>query len=556
VEVPRGSLNELFDAAVARCGDKPALFFYSRPVSYNELADAVKHLSAALTALGVGAGDRVALHLPNCPQYVEAFFAALRCGAAVVQVSPLLAPPEIDWCLVRTRAKVLVTLDLLLPQVTAGRAQRKLAGTLVCSMGSYLRPLERLVDNLLHLRERFGLYRNLEGAWQSFEGALSFAGDPPRVKLDPATAEAVLQPTGGTTGRQKFAVLTHRNLAVNVAQLSAHARFRGPAEVVLAAPPFTHAYGLTVGLLCALLNGGATAILPRFKPDLALRTMEHRKVTVAPLVPPMAATMVRELKRRRYDLSPLRFAICGGAALTPTLMHEFEAACGLPLLQGYGLSEASPVTHCNPVGGPNVAGSIGVPIPLTEARIALPDDPAREPAPGDVGELFVRGPQVMKGYLGGEDEAGIRDGWLPTGDLAYRDADGWYYLTGRRKDMILTNGLNVYPVEVEDVLRSHPLVSDVAVIADSHPSRGETVKALIVPAEGCTLDAAELSQHCTARLARYKVPRLFEAVMKIPRDSSMRLLRRKLEPTESQAGDGNGHSTPTGGSDGFEADDY
>jgi long-chain acyl-CoA synthetase len=538
----------LFDAVVRQFADRPALHYFDRTYTYAELGDGVNRLAAGLASLGVGPGDRVALHLPNCPEYAEAFFAALKCGAAVVQVSPLLAPPEIDWCLMRSGAKVLVTMDMLLPAVKSCRAQRRLAATLVADSAGHLTYWRRWAGTLWRFRERYALYGGLGGTWDHFESALRKKGTLPEGTVVTPSTDAVLQPTGGTTGRQKFAVLTHGNLVANARQVSLVSKTQPGAEgeCVLAAPPLTHAYGLTVSLLCGLFNGAAVALLPSFKPEQALQTMAERGVTVAPLVPPMAATLVREARRAkekdakdakdsaaaasakpRYDLSKLRYAICGGAALPPDLMKEFEAVLGRPILQGYGLSEASPVTHTNPVDGENRAGSIGVPLPDTQARIV--NDQGEEVGVGEVGELQVKGPQVMRGYLGGEDERGIRDGWLPTGDLARRDADGYYHLTGRSKKMILTNGLNVYPCEVEEVLRLHPCVAEAAAVAEPHPARGEVVKALIVPAEGCVIDTADLTAFCRERIAGYKVPRTFEMVPALPGDLSDNL-RRPVYP--------------------------
>lgn len=514
------SIGEVFEQTAARRADRPALHFYGRTFSYAELAESVNHLAASLAELGVGPADRVALHLPNCPQYVQAFFAALKCGASVVQVSPLLAAPEVDWCLLRSGAKVLVTLDNLLPTVKAGRAPPRLAATLVACVGSCLPSWQRWMDSLWHLRERSVLYRGLRGTWKTFDTVLWSKNAPPAAGFNPETTEALLQGTGGTTGRQKFAVLSHANLLANAAQVSAWGRV-GEDDVVLSAPPFTHAYGVTLGLVAPLLAGAQIAVPAQFTPTGASELIERHRVTMAALVPPMASLLAREQKRSKRDLSSLRFAICGGSALPPAVKDEFERCVGAPVYQGYGLSEASPVTHCNPIGtgaADNVPGSIGLPLPGTDARVVSGHEPSewRDLDVGEVGELLVRGPQVMMGYLGGSDERGLCGGWLPTGDLAYRDERGYFFLTGRRKDMILTNGLNVYPVEVEEVLRQHPCVADAVAVAEGHPQRGEVVKAVVVMADGCRPDPVDLGAFCAERLAKYKCPRKFEFVDELP----------------------------------------
>ncbi|MBM3986064.1 MAG: long-chain fatty acid--CoA ligase, partial [Planctomycetes bacterium] len=358
---------------------------------------------------------------------------------------------------------------------------------------------------------------------------------------------ALVQYTGGTTGRSKGALLTHANLSANVQQMRAWMRdLRDGQEAFLAALPFFHVFGLTVSLNLPLWIGASIVIQPDPRDTQALvEQIARHRVSVLPLVPTMAQSLVALAGPQARRLSSLRLCVSGSAPLPVEVLERFEALTGARLFEGYGLTETSPVTHCNPLNGLRKPGTIGVPVPATDARVVDVDDPARELPEGEVGELAVRGPQVMAGYWERPEEtaAVLRDGWFLTGDLASRDADGFFRIAGRKKEMIVVGGYKVYPDDVDRVLAAHPAVAESATIGVPHARLGETVKAFVVLRPGATADAASLSEHCRAQLAPYKVPREIELRDALPRSGVLKVLRRELlrqelERRAARGGDG------------------
>ena len=350
---------------------------------------------------------------------------------------------------------------------------------------------------------------------------------PPPAAEDPA----ILQPTGGTTGLPKLATLSHRNLLANTAQIAAWLAVEPrPGDAMLCALPYFHIYGLTVAMSFSLMGGMTQLLLPRFEPEQVLKTAARRRPRFFPGAPIMYAAVADHPRARRYDLTSIECCISGSAPLTPDLQRRFEAVTGARMVEGYGLSEASPVTHCNPLDGERRSGSIGLPFPSTDARILDLETRSREVEPGEPGELHVRGPQVMDGYWGRPEEtaAALRDGWLATGDVATVNEDGYFRIVDRLKDLIIVGGLNVYPREVEEVLTEHPAVAQAAVVAMADDRHGEVPRAVCTLRPGAIATPDELIAHCAANLARYKVPRRVELRDELPVTIIGKVLRREV----------------------------
>ncbi len=506
IDIAEISLPELFMQSVRTYYERPAVTFFDKTYTYGELDSAVQRTASALVKLGIKKNDRVAIMLPNCPQYPIIYFAVLFCGAIVVQVNPMYRENELHHVLSDSGAKVLFLLDRFVPTVQRVLEKIQLSDVITVSLHAPSRMDELLRD----------------------------PGDRiPDVEISPKEDVAVLQYTGGTTGRSKGVMLTHYNLVANTLQSAATSRVQTvPGEErVLAASPLFHVYGMTSAMNTTFYNGGNMILLPKFDPESAVQAIVTHKPTTFPGVPTMYIGLIHYLKERPADLSSLKICSSGSAPLPLEVLHRFKEITGTSVAEGYGLSEASPVTHRNPVGGLQKPGSIGIPIPNTDCRIVDMETGKRALPVGEVGELIIKGPQVMKGYwnLPEETEQTLRDGWLYTGDLAKMDEDGFFYITGRKKDLIIASGYNVYPVEVENVLYSHPKVLEAAVIGVPDSYRGETVQAVVVLKEDEQLSEKELIDYCRERLAAYKVPRIVTFVEELPKTAVGKILKRKLK---------------------------
>ena len=522
-EVPRGliypdiRLEQFVLLAAEHYPTRLGIVFQRTEWTYGELYERIRHVAAQLRALGLEPGDRIVFALPNCPEFVVLWFAAHYVGVQVVHGSPLYAGEELARLVDATGAKMLVALDLRLAASLEATRQTSVPYLVVVSL------LPHLSYSLAAAyRVRRWMSRTPEPAPGTrlidFDELYEPGPFPPKKPLlqDP-DLPAVFQPTGGTTGTPKLAVLSHRNLVSNVAQLHSVSGRRPGEETMLGILPFFHVFGATVAMLVGL-GGAATLVLQaKFHARRALRLIERYRVSIAPMVPFMMRALVEELKRRRYDTSTLRLSICGASALDEPTRTAFVELTGAEVCEGYGLSEASPVTHANFPGAVR-PGTIGMPLPDTDARIVDATTGLRDLGPGEVGELAVRGPQVMLGYHDAPEETArtLRDGWLYTGDLATMDEDGYFRIVDRKKDMIITGGLNVYPSEVEEVLRSYPGVRECAVVGEPDPKWGERVVAWVVPEPGAELNPADLRAFLKQHLAGYKVPREYRFVDALP----------------------------------------
>lgn len=538
---PSVSLFQFLEEAARKYPDNPAMIYFGRRISYREFAQLTEACAAAFYDLGLRKGDRISINLPNIPQFVIAFYAALELGAVVVQTNPMYTERELVELVTDSGAETMVTLDLFYPKVAAVRAKTGLKRIILTSVGDFLPPVKRA---LYPLKERLeGKHVKLQGEdfYRFRELLRRYRGRrPPEVEINPEEDVALLQYTGGTTGVPKGAMLTHKNLIANALQSRAwFLQAEEGRERVLAVLPFFHVYGMTVAMNLGIFLSGALILLPRFRIDEVLETINKYQPTIFPGAPTIYVAFNTHPQIKRYKVSSIKECISGSAPLPVEVKKRFEELTGGRLVEGYGLSEASPVTHSNPLDGRDIPGSIGLPFPDTEAKIV---DPAsgEEVRLGQVGELVVRGPQVMKGYWNKPEETAqaLKGGWLHTGDIAKVDEQGYFYIVDRAKDMIIASGYNVYPREVEEVLYQHPQVAEVAVIGVPDPYRGETVKAFIVPRSGEELDEEEITRFCRERLAAYKVPRLIELRDSLPKSAVGKVLKRELRQEELQKAQG------------------
>jgi len=536
-------LFQLLEESAQRFPDRPAIIYYGRQISYRQLNGLSKTFAAALHDLGVKKGDRVSINLPNIPQFVIAFYGALRLGAIVVQTNPMYTERELKELLNDSGAETMITLDLLYPRVRAIRSETGLKQVILTSIKDFLPPLLKALYPLKELLEHKRV--NLKGEdFYSFPGLLRrYRGQqPPQVELEPENDVALLQYTGGTTGLPKGAMLTHRNLVANALQTrSWFLRAEEGHERVLAVLPFFHVYGMTVAMNLPIALASAMILLPRFQIDELLKTINRYQPTMFPGAPTIYVAFNNHPQIKKYKVGSINDCISGSAPLPVEVKRRFEELTGGRLVEGYGLSEASPVTHSNPLDGRDIPGSIGLPFPDTEAKIVNPAT-GEDLGVGEVGELLIRGPQVMKGYWNNPEEtAGVlKEGWLYTGDIARMDEQGYFYIVDREKDVIIASGYNVYPREVEEVLYQYqyPKVAEVVVIGVPDPYRGETVKAFIVPRAGEELNKEEIIAFCRERLAAYKVPKLIEFRDSLPKTAVGKILKRELREEELRKAQG------------------
>jgi long-chain acyl-CoA synthetase len=547
VDVPDVPMTQLLDDAAASWPRQTALAFLGTRTSYRDLQDSVDSFASALAGLGVQKGDRVAVVLPNCPQNVITTFAALRLGAVVVQHNPLDTDSELRRQLADCGAVVVVCLDRVYDSIARIRRDTSLQHVVVTSLADYLPAATRLSLRLplpRARRARAEMSADLPpGApVKRFLDLLKGAGQPSRqTTVDPATDVALLQYTGGTSGTSKGAMLTHRNLVANAYMNRLwDSQARAGEEVCLAVLPLFHVYGLTVCMNATMLVGGTLVLLPRFDLDLLFEAIDRWKPTMFPGVPPLYKAISDSPKAASRDLGSIRVCVSGAMKLPAEVQQQFERISGARLVEGYGLTETSPSTHCNPLTGVRKTGSIGVPLPGTQAKVVDPDDATREVAPGQPGELAVRGPQVFSGYWGVHDLESLftDDGFLLTGDIAAMDDDGFFSVVDRKKELIIAGGFNIYPSEVEEVLSRVPGVADCAVVGVPDRYRGETVKAFVVRRPGAELTEQDVQAACARELSAYKVPKLVEWRDELPRTAVGKVLRRVLLEQERDRGQG------------------
>jgi long-chain acyl-CoA synthetase len=541
VEVPSINLARLLADAARDFPHAPALHFEGRTMSYAELAERAWRFAGTLASLGVTKGTRVGLILPNSPQAVVAFFGILRAGGVVVQNNPTYTERELEHQLGDSGVEVLVCLDLVYERVKPLRERLGIREVIVTSVIDELPAVKRLLAPYTKRgREATAGIGTHEPVlrWRD----LARRADPraPEAEVDPAVDLALLQYTGGTTGLSKGVMLSHANLAANVEQVRAWFPDADPGhEIMMAVLPFFHVYGLTVCMLLGVRLRAALVLQPRFDLNQVLEAVDRYRPTLFPGVPTMYVAINRAVAAGGHDLSSIKACLSGAAALPLEVAERFERFSGGRLVEGYGLSECSPVALANPIYGKRKAGTIGMPLPDTQARVAEPENPSRTLPPGKPGELALRGPQVMLGYWNRPEETDqvLRDGWLLTGDMAVMDDEGYFTIVDRKKDLIIAGGYNIYPREVEEVLYEHPKVSEVCVAGVPDSYRGESVKAFIVLRQGEKATVEEIREFAKGKLASYKVPRLIEFRDDLPKTIIGKPLRRVLLAEERAKAD-------------------
>jgi long-chain acyl-CoA synthetase len=538
VDIPQIPVDGLLRASAEQMPDRTALIFFGARTSYAELDAAADRFAHVLRTMGVEKGDRVSLHLPTSPAFVIAFMGAMRAGALAVPMNPLFVERELGILLAETTPTVSVTVDLLVGRLRNVEAEAGPGrpGRLVVT---------GIQDSLpVPIRWLYPIKARREGRWHpqphnaATPNLFRLLRKAPAARFESAAGPddgAVLQPTGGTTGTPKAALLTHRNLVANAYQTAAWFpnTATGEPPTILCPLPLFHIYGLTVDMNYAMLTGGTLLLLPRFDPEQTLKAAARYRPRLFPGAPVMYETLAHHADVSKYDLSSIEACISGAAPLPAGVQHDFEAITHGKVCEGYGLTEASPVTHCNPINSGRRNGTIGLPFPSTDARII--DPKTGDPLPiGEVGELEVAGPQVMAGYWQRPKESAdvLRDGWLRTGDIARQDSDGFFTIVDRAKDLIIVGGINVYPREVEEVLMSHPAVAEAAVIGMAHEHYGEVPCAFVVLAEGATATEEELFAFCHKNLARYKVPLAIRFRPRLPKTMIGKVLRKDLRAEE------------------------
>ena len=530
-------LFEFLDQAAAKWPKRIAILFKNYKLTYKQLKHVTEVMAANLRAQGVRPGDKIAIMLPNLPQTVISYWAALRAGAVVVMTNPLYMETEIVHQMNDAGIRFLITLDLLWAKISKLRDRLPVEKFFVTSIADGLK---------FPLRQLYRIKTKREGAqptvdwdetqvlpWESLlEGKKTFTCKG----IIPTQDMALLQYTGGTTGVAKGCIITHANLGANMQQArSMLYELGGRAEVFISVLPFFHIYGLTVCLNLPTLIGATMLLFPRYVPADVLKAIHKHKPTVFPGAPAVYGSLLQLKDLKKYNLKSIDICVSGSAPLPMETSQKFHEVTGANIVEGYGLTEASPATHFNPLKGVHKPGSIGLPFPDTDAKIVDMVVGGEEAlAPGKMGELVIRGPQVMKGYFNRPSDTAdvLRNGWLYTGDIAYMDEEGYFFIVDRRKDMIISAGYNIYPREIDEVLYTHPKIKEAVAVGIPHSTRGEIVKVYVVLEDGEDMERAEVIAFCKDKLAAYKVPRQVEFRDELPKTMVGKVLRRALREEE------------------------
>ena len=536
VEVPNSRLFDFLDHSAEKYPDRPCTIFKGAVITFREMKELTDRLAAGLAARGVSKGDRVAIFMPNSPQFVIAFYAILKAGGVAVATNPLYTHREIEHQMNDSGAELMLVMSNFYNTVKEVQSETRIQRLIVTNIKEYLPPMLRVLFTLL--KERSGGHKvSLAEGDEWFQDVLaqSRPEDRPEVELGPDDV-ALFQYTGGTTGLSKGAVGIHRNLVANTLQCSAWVQPAGdvPGEgVTMMAIPMFHVYGLVAGMAVAVETGSAMVMIPNPR-DLkdVLTSIDKYHPTLYPGVPAMynAINNHPDVLAGKYDLGSIKACISGSAPLLRETKVKFEELTGGKLVEGFGLTESLVATHGNPILGENRIGSIGLPFPSIDSRIISLDDEVTVLEPNEVGELVIKGPNIMKGYHNMPTETAntVREGWLYTGDIAYMDDDGYFYIVDRKKEMIKPSGFQVWPREVEEAIAENPKVLEVGVAGIPDAYRGETVKAWVVLKPDETSDAEEIQEWCRERLAPFKVPTHVEFRDELPKTTVGKILRREL----------------------------
>lgn len=538
IDLPAMPVQQFLTEAYKAYPDKIAVHFMGKELTYKELYESSLKFANYLRSLGIEKGDRVAVMLPNCPQAVIAYYGTMYAGGIVVQTNPLYTERELQYQMADSGAKVLLVMDILYPRAMKIIKETALENVIVTGIKDYLPFPKNLVYPFIQ-KKQYGFSVKVEhsGTNHLFTHIMqSSSPNPIPLDFDFEQDLALLQYTGGTTGLPKGVMLTHKNLVANTKMCDAWMyKSEEGNETVLGILPFFHVYGMTTVLILAVMLKGKMVLLPKFDAEQALKTIDKQKPTLFPGAPTMYIGLLNHPGIGNYDLSSIKACLSGSAPLPVDVQEKFEKITGGKLVEGYGLTETSPVTHANFIWHDRIVGSIGVPWPNTDAIILRSGDYEPLP-PGEIGEIAVKGPQVMKGYWNRPEETAMSfyDGWFLTGDLGYMDENGYFYVVDRKKDMIIAGGFNIYPREVEEVLYEHEAIQECVVAGIPDPYRGETVKAYIVLKEGYSVTEEQLNEFCRKNLASFKVPRHYEFRTELPKTAVGKILRRSLIDEEKQ----------------------
>ena len=527
------TLLAYFDETVANFSDKTALIFEGYRLRYGELRDMVDRMAGALAGLGIRKGDRVAILLPNVIPCVAAYYAVLKLGGIVVMNNPLYTDHELTHQFNDSGACMVITLDLLAPRMIGLREKTGIKHIIYTSLGDYLPFPKSLLFPLVAPKKKLSAkVPETENVFQ-WKQLLNENHEPPS-DVDLALDDpAMYQYTGGTTGVSKGVVLSHGNLSRQIQQVNAwFPSFQKGKGMMLGALPFFHVFGLTTSMNLAIYNGWGNILVPKPHPVALIKAISAHHATFVPLVHTMYIGMLNHPDFKKANLSSVDGCFSGSAPLPVEVINEFEEKTGAVIVEGYGLTETSPVTHINPYGSDGrKVGSIGLPMPDTECRIVDVLEGKDDVTPGDPGELLIRGPQVMSGYWNRPDETAATlspEGWLYTGDIATMDEDGYFFIVDRKKDMVLSGGYNVYPRDIEEVLFEHPDILEATVIGIPHPKYGEAVKAFVVLKSGKDATKEDIIDFCRERLAKYKVPSDVEFRDELPKSNVGKVLKKEL----------------------------
>ncbi|MGG1632399.1 long-chain-fatty-acid--CoA ligase [Rossellomorea sp. NRS-1567] len=532
-------LQSYLTEAATLYSSKVAIQFMGKELTYTELHESALKFAHYLKTLGIKKDDRVAIMLPNTPQSVIAYYGILYAGGIVVQTNPLYMEREIEYQMKDSGAKVILTLDILYPRVSKVMKNTELEHIIVTAIKDYLPFPKNLIYPFIQ-KKQYGIVVKVDHSGQNhlFTEIMKTAKpESANQAFDFENDVALLQYTGGTTGFPKGVMLTHKNLVANASMCDAWLyKCKKGEERVLGILPFFHVYGMTAVMILSVMQGYKMILLPKFDPETTLKTIQKQKPTLFPGAPTIYIGLLNHPELKNYDLSSIDSCLSGSAPLPVEVQQQFEDVTGGKLVEGYGLTESSPVTHSNFLWDKErIKGSVGVPWPSTDAAIFSLETGEPLP-PNEMGEIVVKGPQVMKGYWNRpeETEQTLRDGWLLTGDLGYMDERGYFYVVDRKKDMIIAGGFNIYPREIEEVLYEHPAIQEVVAAGVPDEYRGETVKAYVVLKEGEVLTEEELNEFARKYLAAYKVPRIYEFRKELPKTAVGKILRRALVEEERQ----------------------
>jgi len=534
------TLPQLLENAAKEYSKHKAIHFMGKEMTFKTLYKQTLKLAEFLQNLGIEKGDRVAVMLPNIPQTVISFYAILQAGGIVVPVNPLYQEREIEFIMKDSGAKVVITLDMLYNRVEKVKEQTDLEHIIVTSIKDYLPFPKNLVYPFIQAKEQ-GKPPIIQSSKSTHFFTQTMKKNDMQLKEVPINFEediAILQYTGGTTGFPKGVILTHQNLIANTSMCRQWLyKMEKGKEAMLAVMPLFHVYGLMTVLVLSVMEVYKMILVPKFDATGLLKTIDKQKPTVFPGAPTIYIGLMNHPDIMKYNLSSIKGAISGSAPLPVEVIEKFEQKTGGKIVEGYGLTETSPVTHVNFLWDNEIVkGSIGVPWPGTDAAIFSLETGEMLPV-GEIGELGIKGPQVMKGYWNNEEETNkvLKDGWLLTGDIAYMDEKGYFYIVDRKKDIIIASGFNIYPREIEEILYEHPAVMEASVVGVKDSYRGETVKAFIVLREGMTVNEEELNQFMRRKLASFKVPRIYEFRKELPKTAVGKVLRRQLKKESEEA---------------------